>query len=1178
MKTKRFLTTMFIVLATIALAIPTTLFATLEAASVSLIGPEITVTTVPTTGELGESVFIPVPSTTGTVISNDDDKTYTDDHNIYSVLITRAKEGIIIPSLTSKEGVLGWTFTANYTGIYTFKYVATMTGDETMSTTSPSYNISITGPETNISLPTNSPYIVPSVLPQGVAVKFPVAVVTTDDETGTRTAYLTRNGVRVHTFTDEDVQTDNSGFKYYSAYTMSITGTYTLTYQYQIGSSEPTTIPPTTYTVKSNYDISDLELTLSISNTPSTATLGVEQTIPTPTVVDGDGNAVNCYIEIEVYKIIDNTDSTLVTGAIDGYSFTAPESGDYRIYYTAIATYGDTTVESSRKSFKIMDVSDTVAPTSYAVNEYEMGDTGLSIDGITAVKFNGTMTSIHDIFLNKTGVDYTEETFAELSTSYKRTILMVALEDLSYAIPSTATVDEEITIPAIYATDNYSVFGDSDNGIEVVRQIKLEGSDTVQPISTASGSVATYTFTTAGTHTIRYYAVDRNFKNNSEVELASYTIIVTEDGPSASTPEITMPTIPASVEKTDAISFTMEDATDVNDERVEMHAYWSFTNDFSNLSTVNELKADEDGNYVIDLSDYEETAMGNGAVYLYFTATNDLGTMATDTDDIQINNVGVNKDEIAPTIKTNQNGYMNAFKGVNGIDPAGELDFPQGTQIQLPFYIIADDKGASVNVMVTDEYGNIVRVKNSASKATSGTGETLYTISTDSTEATANHAYFVASSGGYHYITYYAKDSGNNIVVKTFRVNVTMDNATIDYIKTGSLPTTIEKGVYYELPNLVAMNGTEEIDTTTHTINLYWEVSTSIQLDYDYDGAKLIGFTALETTGDGEYITFVAHGTIDAGETTEVVLTPKTYRRTTVTDTIKPILIAETNYALPDQVDYTSGMEIFLPNYEAEDKNSDGDVVETINNITVTAKCGSTTAEVTTVTEDLYARDGGSSGINITRYKFTPSKNGEWTITYSATDESGLTSTKSLAIKVGDCDAPELTWTNRSEDLITEAIVGDSYTLSLDFFTITDEDTEDMTYEEYLSYISDSGYANIYLSDPDSATVTNELADATTTGYEWSFDKAGTYTLYFKLTDETGNTKTYSYEITVTSPASGTQEDKSDVLGIVLITVACTITAGVIGYFVYVGVKSLRGKMPKKSGSNKDDNNDKIVK
>ncbi len=1184
MKKKGLLTAILLVLASVVLAIPTQLGAAVQALTGydSLIGPVITVEQIPSSGNLGDEIFIPAPSSMGAVVTvNDTNKTYTNETSgyVYKLEVTRAKEGNIALTLATENGIRGWKFKANYTGTYTYKYVAESTkvagSGKTISTVSPAYSVVITGPAATITLPENSIYTVPSILPVNTSVKFPAAIVNKDGSTGVTTAYLIRNGVKIKTFTDSDIQTDTNGVKYYSAYNLDTVGTYTLTYQYQVGTSEPVSLVKT-YTVKSNYDISKLELTLNITNTPTTATLGVGQTLPKPTVVDVDGNTIEAYIKIEAYKLINDTDSVAVNGTINDFTFTANEAGDYKIYYTAIANYGSTTVESSRKSFKLTGVKDNMAPTSSAVNDYQMGSTGLSVDGITAVKINGTFKTIQEIFFTADGVNYTAETFAALSDVYKREVLIKALGNLSYAIPSTAVVGTAITIPAIYATDNYSVFGSSVNGIEVVRQVKFEGSNTVQPIKDGenvvfSGSSATYTFTTAGTHTIRYYAKDKNSNNNEEVELASYTIIVTDSAIATSTPVIKLPTVPASVAKTDKISFTMTAPTDSHDQRVEYHVYWSFINDLS-TKTVEELASyeliAEDGKYEIDLSAYEEANMGtDGAVYLYIRAINDGGTVATASDDIQIKNVGLNKDSVSPVVVTEDSAYISSFKTANGLGDSDELVFSQGTQINLPDYSISDNMGASMNIAVTNEYGKGVRVKNSAPSATTIVGGTEYEIS---------NAYFVASSGGVHYITYYAIDGGNNVVAKTFAIEITIDNASPDYIQTDALPTTIEKGVYYELPKLVMKNGSEAIDTTLHTVVLFWEVNSPIEMFYDYNGTTLIGFKALETTGDGEYIEFIAKGSVDS-----VDVTPKTYRKTTVTDTIKPTLTPETYYVLPAEIEYTAGMEIFLPNYEAVDKYSKGNIIETIDietidNVAVTAKKGSTDATVTAVTEDLYARENGSSGISITRYKFTPSSSGTWTITYSATDESGLVSTATLTIKVGDCDAPELTWNNKATDLITKATVGDSYELKLDFFKIFDRDTEDMTDAEYLAYLSSSENVNIYLSDPDSATVTNALADATNKGYKWTFDKAGTYKLYFKLTDETKNTQTYSYNITVSAAEEGTQEDKNDVVGIVLITIACIIVAGIIIYFIYAGIKSSKNKGRKKQISEKDD--EKIVK
>ena len=267
----------------------------------------------------------------------------------------------------------------------------------------------------------------------------------------------------------------------------------------------------------------------------------------------------------------------------------------------------------------------------------------------------------------------------------------------------------------------------------------------------------------------------------------------------------------------------------------------------------------------------------------------------------------------------------------------------------------------------------------------------------------------------------------------------------------------------------------------------------------------------------------------------------------TAKDTVAPTIQVDMTYRMPKAVKWAPEdeddeyMEIAIPVAFATDKLTKKDI-EVI--YTVTGPNGAKPTVLDYPEED---------NKDYVKY-FKATKEGVYTIKYSATDDAGNEKTYTMTIEVGDCEKPELAWKNKDKDLPTEVKLNESYLLDLnDMLKLTDNETAEADLFTALS---------VSMTGPDGSTVTTKLKNGDQ--YEWQFTKAGNYTLKFTVKDAVGNTQTYSYTINV--PAEEAEENKvSPVLGTVLVVLSVVVLAGVVVYFVASSKKKTTKNTKKKS-------------
>ncbi len=1106
----------------------------------NVVGEKITVKGFKATGTLGENVQIPAPEAEAGVT--------------YEVEVYHAKTGkIAVAEVKDGDTLTGWNLKLNFGGIYRVKYFAKSAGKITSE--SETYTITVKTYSYSLTLPENSYFTVPTILPTGTAVKFPAPVV--DIEEGGAEGEVV---VEVRTTSPANTvtltkQTDAKYGDYYSYTTANNADTFTVYYNYKVG-GEVVDYTFSNHNVRKDYNVDNLGLTFEIPSAswPSTATLGVPVSLPKTTAKASDGASIATYFNVRAYHIPSNDVENLVYEGSE-YSFTPALAGTYRVYYDAIVNYGTKQIKVTRSKL-ITNVKDGQVPTVYAVNSYEFATAAEITSGVKNVQ---GIKSVGGKTITELGIDTSTMTLEE-----QRAALLKAMGDLSHAVPSIAEVGNTITLPAIYSQDNYSVLGDTSKNLTIRREwAKEDGStSTVEVITGDTFAATTFDLSDVapGNYVIRYVAEDSSVGGSASVsETVGYAIQVVASGSlTASTPKLTAPTINSSAYPGDTITFDAPVYSDTYDSRLSLVVAYSYDG-----TDWTALTANKEGKYSVSIpSDTSSTTLK-----IKIDVVNDFRNDASKTMEVSILNV--TEDKSAPTIDTTN--FLTQFASLNNINTTdlkpdgtltitGKAAFGQQQVINLPAFSFKD-KGETLEVKVT-----VIRPNGKEVSLSYGTTE-IEALEGDFTKYTIPAGTFVTTVAGYYKVIYSAIDGNGNLVTQTFGIKVRSTQGPQLVINAGSIVSTLEMNEYYELPAITLYDmGGEEIDfSEDETASSMWKVTViEGKLVERIVNGKLVGFTP--STHGGVY-------KIQAVGTANGITVTSQERELVCKDSIQPVITLEKEYKLDSKIEtYNANEDIVLPNVEVTDKNNNH--ITDYTSLTVEVKKGSTVVPVTTKTaeeaEAAYIAAGDSkpqwplsgekklgSGVFVTRYSFKPTAGeGKYTITYTATDKAGNVSTYVTSISIGDDEAPVLEWVNKEKDLVTELKVGDTYELNLDFFEIKDKDTENMSTADYLNYITNTDRVNIYLRDPDGNTKTNMFKADGSEGYKWTFDKAGKYTLHFVLKDSKGNSSSITpYTITVAEEKEGEEKEASPVLGTTLIVIASVLVAGVIVYFVVTGIK-----------------------
>lgn len=679
----------------------------------------------------------------------------------------------------------------------------------------------------------------------------------------------------------------------------------------------------------------------------------------------------------------------------------------------------------------------------------------------------------------------------------------IAPTDLSYEIPSKIATNSTVALPAIYATDNFY----SPSELTLSR-VLINTNDVETTLSGEKNETINYTFTTSGTYYVRYQASDPAGKVNTSV---SFKIVVVDGFTDTVAPRVTMPTIANTAELGDTISFdsptaidyASTSATEKNtvDQNLEVKVYYYLGADSANKTEISYDSETSQYSFVVP------TTMTDSTLTIVAEATDDFGNIGTSSSTVTIINTN---DLIAPTLES-------TISTVPTVD--------QMNTVTIPTVEYADNNPSllSVSINVYDYEGNLVSVKG-------------LQLTYSATGVSASNANFVASYAQPYTIVYTATDVGGNSVVNSTKVLVNDTVAPI--IEVSSIPTTAEIGVTITLPTPVIKDDGEIIQNYSANY-IEWIGSnnptfTFVQASMQFT-PKAAGTFTFRYVGEDE------NGLVVYSPVYTVV----------ATDTTKPVITLDDDIAFPVTAPLTPVSEgssvyeaIELPSFIATDSNI-------IKEYSVT---------VTNPNGDVILNAVGTGYLNANgHYEFTPTKNGTYTVTYSATDNSGLSTETTYSVAVGDVTKPVITIQNTSVNAPSTAKVGGILKLDLSSITLTDNVDGTINSNDYLSYASSTKKFAVTLTDPDGNTV-SEMTGYT---YQYELSSAGTYKLVYSLTDDAGNTATKTYYIQVSAESTSATLSQS-VWGTVLIVASVVLLGGVVIYFVATRNKKGKKEITKK--------------
>ena len=206
-------------------------------------------------------------------------------------------------------------------------------------------------------------------------------------------------------------------------------------------------------------------------------------------------------------------------------------------------------------------------------------------------------------------------------------------------------------------------------------------------------------------------------------------------------------------------------------------------------------------------------------------------------------------------------------------------------------------------------------------------------------------------------------------------------------------------------------------------------------------------------------------------------------------------------------------------------------------------------------TNDDYNAETGNIDSQLTR-------DGNYTITYYVYDNQGnLNDDRSYSIAVGDCESPKI---DLPSDLVEEKYDLGS-TLTLDFDKIKKAISDNVTSTDALLETLEIKLVNTSNNNKE----VKNTGNAEENRYSYTLSEAGTYRLEISVRDEAGwETVNDEIEFEVSTDAEGGM-NVYEIVGTVLIVVACLVLAGVILYFVISKVKKDKKRKAKGSDTKK---------
>ena len=1002
-------------------------------------------------------------------------------------------------------------------GVYTITYIAT-SSDSSATTATRNVTLNIVADAVSFDFDENSPQVIPTIAYAGETIVFPNPTIVDEDgeaiadanfamtitkgDNTTVSPEVNGEGFRTYTITDEDY------------------GDFVVTYTATVNGNNLS--QSFTFRVQKNKQDVTLEYSgwsQSLETFP--LEVGVQATLPTPTVVNADANdaeVTDVYTEITIYR----QDASAQSGWVEVYNdtdyegFTPSQEGTYRIDYVTRDFHGNSV--------------------EYTITRADVSLTSSSISAKVVDDYETTNTEELDI----------DE-----------------MENVDYRIPSVVYMDNAQTgvtveFPAIYAEGGWGDYsnliltrtiwnsGSSSQIATLENEDKQEGEGKYMPNETAS-----YTFTSAGTYEVRYRAqyADEDGKaiTGTIFTLDSYTIEVREgSAPETTNLILSTPSVTTAVMKNDAetITFNAPVVTDDDDENIEVHVQYTFASDPKAADGVTWYDAtlNDDGTYSIDVvnPNGSDTAWDAATkMTVRFTAYSDLyyktqGENFKKSEDKVVQLIDYSEDTTAPSLTgfSGQISYDDVAQTVSvptvSFTNTGSAE--NETNISLVLYVL-DSEGA-----VMDTYN-------------ARTGKT----------ATINGFTYTPVKEGDYTFLYVATDQNNN--VSTFSMTCNVD-FTLGYSVTVDPITSAEYGDIIDLPsyihvtddgrtiNIQDANIILEPNTIANQEELNEFISTEITEDVTGAGGYA-GTLIIQIQGAYEEVPGLA-GRIKCleGDISIKAWAVNTENYCDYTNNSSTtITFNSTDSTAPSfRIEGESDGNTVIGRYDFDSTNSENNptitvpwfdassIVENGSGVDLsTMKIELTYPNASTPFKTFTSADlDTEAGLT-----FTPDREGKITVVYSISDYQGNTNSRTFTIEVGDVIAPEIVVADDAITAPTKAGSDSQFIIDLSKIDIIEDDSTLNFVDDVEVTITLNGeeFTDWAYSDDDSRI-------------EFTASTSGTYAISFSVTDDAGNV---SRTVTKTIPISADSPNymnTTTIWGTVLIVVSLVILGLVIFFFV----------------------------
>jgi len=1036
-------------------------------------------------------------------------------------VVARMSNGIYANVYQEKDSTDTYYLVTDKAGKFDIIYTAT-NGDNS-STSTQGITVEIVAKGITLEFDSNVEQIIPTVAYANDKIVFPKAKVMVDGELDESrandvTLSLTANNEDKTSSLVKDTETGFYSYTIGSSDTGDFTATYSHTY------AGKTIRYVKTFRVNTNQQDVKLKYSNSLNSKLQSLSLevGVETTLPTPTVVNAEANDVEVSSETYTFVTIERVGGTASTDTrvITDYKFTPWAEGSYRITYTTRDFWGVADITASghtcstsvqRSGIKLTSNSLTVR----AVKEYDPSET----DFYKNLDLSDSQWESHDY----------------------------DVKDIYYITDGAEGV--KATFPAIIAKGGWGeyknlklervIWKNSVSLWTLENEHKKDKETTGKDNANSEGS---YWFTSEGTYEIVYNAmyVDDNGNqiSGTRKSLASYKFEIVK-GAQPTTPEatnltITAPSIPTPAvlkNSNETVTFNAPTVSDDKDTRLQVSVEYKF----DNYATSFPATKNSDGTYSIEIKDPEIEGLDwsqQSKITITFKVTNDNNQSKTVEKEIEL--LSYENDATAPTLS--QSGAAEYNEDTKKINLATAKFIDQGgvaTNVSLTMYVI-------------NSKGKVVDIYNGNSSAS------------DHSATLKEFSYEPIEEGDYTFVYVATDQNGNSTTFSTtcrvdFRLGYSVSISGIE---------TQEYGNVLDLTNVISItkNG-ETINISNSNVSI---VTSEITEDSSEFTSLANNSMLIQVTGQGSF------KLDNKGINSRIVcLSGDIYVKAWVKDNLG---VCDFNNNASSLISFES-KDTIAPVFTVEGEKNGSSLLGSY-------KYGDTT---TANTHDVPWFEEGvvenGVGIDEDTFKvelkwstatdpfktftiedaragnlsFEATQQGRIQVTYSVADLKGNTNSREFWIYIGDVLAPEIVLDN---DAITApSKIGEDCSISFDKITIKNDES-----------LNKGTYLKINVTHNGSTVdYTYDTENSSKTGLHFTTGEAGTYVITFNVTDDAGNEATTVTKTITVKADSSTTVNSSTVWGTIMIIVSLVVVGIVIYFFVKPSKNKTKADTSKKT-------------